>query len=181
MTKRTPEKIERLRELASTGQFAITIAGMLDVSADSIADWAAKEGVTLLTRSQAMCKSHARPTVRQRMKATKYGAKNVQVPAWVPRDLHDEFLEIAGMQDEFAAARHIRRLKADMLATSPPTAPEAGAVTAEILGVPFPLQMRALVARAKERGFDPTELWPWYSVAPGRAILASHPPIARKP
>lgn len=38
---------------------------------------------------------------------------------------------------------------------------EAGAATAEVLGVPFPLRMTDLIARARHDGFNPAALWPW--------------------
>jgi len=36
----------------------------------------------------------------------------VEVPAWVPRDLHDAYLELGEHKGEEAAAAHCRRLKA---------------------------------------------------------------------
>jgi hypothetical protein len=39
----------------------------------------------------------------------------------------------------------------------------AGAAAAEALGISFPITMTNLVARAREEGLDPNELWPWYS------------------
>ena len=39
---------------------------------------------------------------------------------------------------------------------------EAGMVTAEALGIPFPLTMPDLIACAQRHGFDPKELWRWY-------------------
>jgi len=44
-------------------------------------------------------------------KASKAGAKGVEIPKWVPVDLHDEFLEAAAWQGEEFAASHCRRLK----------------------------------------------------------------------
>lgn len=45
------------------------------------------------------------------VKASKAGAKGVEIPKWVPVDLHDEFLEAAAWQGEEFAASHCRRLK----------------------------------------------------------------------
>jgi hypothetical protein len=38
---------------------------------------------------------------------------------------------------------------------------QAGDAAAEALGVPFPLTMDKLVAKARSEGADPTTLWPW--------------------
>lgn len=38
----------------------------------------------------------------------------------------------------------------------------AGAAAAEVLGIPFPITMDALVEKAESEGFDPNELWPWF-------------------
>lgn len=40
---------------------------------------------------------------------------------------------------------------------------EAGAAAASALGVPFPLTMESLAAKARQEGLDPAVLWPWYS------------------
>ena len=45
-----------------------------------------------------------------RMKALHAGAKGVEIPKWVPGDLHDEYLEYAAMNGEEFAASHCRRL-----------------------------------------------------------------------
>ena len=43
-------------------------------------------------------------------KASKAGAKGVEIPRWVPVDLHDEYLEAAAWQGEEFAASHCRRV-----------------------------------------------------------------------
>ena len=48
------------------------------------------------------------------VKAAMAGAKGVEIPKWVPTDLHDEYLESAGWQGEEFAASHCRRLLRDM-------------------------------------------------------------------
>jgi hypothetical protein len=42
---------------------------------------------------------------------------------------------------------------------------QAGMAAAEVLGVPFPLQMESLRAKAIEEGLDPKILWPWWKRA----------------
>jgi len=64
--------------------------------------------------SAARKKAWADPEVRARIKASRRGAKGVMIPKWVPLDLHDEYLDTAAEQDEFAAARHIRHLLAEL-------------------------------------------------------------------
>ena len=53
---------------------------------------------------------HADPEFKARMKALHAGAKGVEIPKWVPGDLHDEYLEYAAMNGEEFAASHCRRL-----------------------------------------------------------------------
>lgn len=43
----------------------------------------------------------------------------------------------------------------------------SGGAIADLFGIPFPLAMPSLEAKAIELGFDPNELWPW--LAPMRA------------
>lgn len=38
---------------------------------------------------------------------------------------------------------------------------KTGGEVADLLGIPFPLTMTNLSKAARERGFDPDELWPW--------------------
>lgn len=44
------------------------------------------------------------------VKAARAGAKGVEIPKWVPIDLHDEYLEYAAWHGEEFAASHCRRL-----------------------------------------------------------------------
>jgi hypothetical protein len=46
---------------------------------------------------------------------------------------------------------------------------EAGARVAAALGVPFPVRMEALREAAIRDGFDPKELWPWWSPMQAKA------------
>ena len=43
----------------------------------------------------------------------------------------------------------------------------AGEEISDTLGVPFPLNMENLKAKAKEEGFNPQDLWPWWKQAAG--------------
>ncbi len=46
---------------------------------------------------------------------------------------------------------------------------ESGMVVAKLLGVPFPVRMKALEKKAKAEGYDTHALWPWlYQMRAGR-------------
>ncbi len=47
---------------------------------------------------------------------------------------------------------------------------EAGRAIAELLSVPFPLDIKNLHTRAIIEGFDTKKLWPWYPIRATRAI-----------
>ena len=131
MTKRTPANLTLLRQLAAGGATVSEAARALGIVITTAQNWAASERITFPTRSQARKKALADPEVRARMsaarkkawadpevrariKASRRGAKGVMIPKWVPLDLHDEYLDTAAEQDEFAAARHIRHLLAEL-------------------------------------------------------------------
>jgi predicted RNase H-like HicB family nuclease len=40
---------------------------------------------------------------------------------------------------------------------------DAGAIIADLLGVPLPLRMESLADRARKEGLDPDGLWPWWA------------------
>ena len=64
-------------------------------------------------KAQASARMKARnadPEFKARMKARNAGPKGVEIPKWVPGDLHDEYLEYAAMNGEEFAASHCRRL-----------------------------------------------------------------------
>jgi hypothetical protein len=63
---------------------------------------------------------HADPAFKAKMKALRHGAKGVEIPKWVPTDLHDEFLDIAAKEGEERAASHVRRLKKEMMSEMHP-------------------------------------------------------------
>lgn len=39
---------------------------------------------------------------------------------------------------------------------------DAGLMAARALGVPFPIRMEQMAEKAKQEGFDPDDLWPWW-------------------
>jgi hypothetical protein len=51
-----------------------------------------------------------------------------------------------------------------------------GHEVADLLGIPFPLNMENLSRAAVERGFDPGELWPWL-----KEMSAPRPALMHEP
>lgn len=116
--KRSADKIDLLRSLAGDGATASEIAHAMHLSIPTVQRWADDEALAdpavRAKMSAASKKAWADPAVRARIKASRHGAKGVLIPEWVPLDLHDEYLDVAAEQDEFAAARHIRALKREL-------------------------------------------------------------------
>ena len=66
MTKKSPEKIQTIRDMAP-GSSATEIAREIGVSLCTILKWGEEEGVRFLTKAQASKKAWADPEVRARM------------------------------------------------------------------------------------------------------------------
>jgi hypothetical protein len=64
--------------------------------------------------SEARKRAWADPEVRARMSEAMRGARGVEIPAWVPADLRNEYLDLAAEFDEETAASYCRRLKREM-------------------------------------------------------------------
>ena len=62
---------------------------------------------------------------------------------------------------EIERLRNAERLMITLATHSQGGHSETGAEIAELLGVPFPLNMDALSAAATARGYDPDAMWPW--------------------
>lgn len=69
--------------------------------------------------SEGIRKKRADPAHEAKRAATQAGLKGVQIPLWVPRDLWDDFIDVALQSDEIEAARHVRRLKHEGRAPTP--------------------------------------------------------------
>lgn len=57
------------------------------------------------------------PAFRERNAAavkTSHAARRIQIPAWVPTCLHEEYAEVSRQKGEEATASHCRRLKSAM-------------------------------------------------------------------
>ena len=62
--------------------------------------------------SKRMKALHADPEFKARLKAgIQRRHFGVEVPAWVPNDLRDDYIDVARLSGEDAAASHVRRLK----------------------------------------------------------------------
>ena len=59
---------------------------------------------------------HADPEFKAKLIAARKGIGDIQIPKWVIRDLWVEYLEKAAEADEYEAARHVRKLQAEMRA-----------------------------------------------------------------
>lgn len=118
MTKRSPELVARIREMAPD-HTAKDIARAIGVSLPSVRLWAALEGIALMTPSEAQKKAWADPALRARMSEAQkkaWAERRVKVPHWVPADLHEDYLDVAAMSGAEAAAAHVRQLKREAAA-----------------------------------------------------------------
>jgi hypothetical protein len=76
------------------------------------------------------------------------------------QDLHDRMM--ARKAKERAERIQLRKALYMSAASCQGGHSSAGQVIAEVFGVPFPIRMKDLLAKAKAEGFDPVELWPWW-------------------
>lgn len=112
MTKRTPALIARLHALAATGETAAEIGRQLGVSDLTITNWARLAGIKLPNLSEAQKRIWSDPEKRRRMShARKCEPSKLAIPKWVPRDLRDDYRDIAAMNGEEVAASQVRRMK----------------------------------------------------------------------
>ncbi|MFG1371517.1 hypothetical protein V5F32_05010 [Xanthobacter oligotrophicus] len=122
--KRTPDAVARMKRLAEAGALTGTIARDIGVSPASIIKWAKREGVRLMTRSEAGKRRAEDPGERSRLAELsrrggealkrKWGLPSI-VPHWVPSDLSDDYADFAVLYGEECAASRIRRMKAEAL------------------------------------------------------------------
>ena len=120
--KRTPDAIARMKRLAEAGALTSTIARDIGVSPASIIKWAKREGVRLMTRSEAGRRRAEDPAERARLAEIsrrggealkrKWGLSSI-VPHWVPSDLSDDYSDFAMLYGEECAASRVRRMKAE--------------------------------------------------------------------
>ena len=50
---------------------------------------------------------------------------------------------------------------------------DTGRIAANMLGIHFPIRMEALIAKAREWGYRPAELWPWSELAREKPAVVS--------
>lgn len=112
MTKRTAVLIARLHDLAATGETATEMGRQLGVSHLTITNWGRLAGIRLPNLSEAQKRIWADPEKRRRMShARKSEPSKLMIPKWVPRDLRDDYRDIAVMNGEEVAASRVRRMK----------------------------------------------------------------------
>lgn len=120
--KRTPAALSRMKRLAEAGALTSTIARDIGVSPASIIKWAKREGVRLMTRSEASKRRAGDPVERARLAELARRGGEAQrrkwhlssiVPHWVPGDLCDDYADFAELYGEEVAARRISAMKAE--------------------------------------------------------------------
>ena len=120
---------ERAAALYAETKSVVAVAAYIGASASGVWNALKRAGVAVQSRSENMKALHADPEFKarhaERMKARhadpefkarlKAGIQRrhfgVEVPAWVPNDLRDDYIDVARLSGEDAAASHVRRLK----------------------------------------------------------------------
>lgn len=120
---------ERAAALYAETKSVIAVAAYIGASASGVWNALKRAGVAVQSRSENMKALHADPEFKarnaERMKALnadpefkarlKAGIERhhfgVEVPSWVPGDLRDDYIDVARLSGEEAAASHVRRLK----------------------------------------------------------------------
>ena len=124
---------ERAAALYAETKSVVAVAAYIGASASGVWNALKRAGVAVQSHSERMKALHADPEFKarhaaaaaERMKALhadpefkarlKAGIQRrhfgVEVPAWVPNDLRDDYIDVARLSGEDAAASHVRRLK----------------------------------------------------------------------
>ena len=124
---------ERAAALYAETKSVVAVAAYIGASASGVWNALKRAGVAVQSHSERMKALNADPEFKarnaaaasKRMKALhadpefkarlKAGIQRrhfgVEVPAWVPNDLRDDYIDVARLSGEDAAASHVRRLK----------------------------------------------------------------------
>ena len=124
---------ERAAALYAETKSVVAVAAYIGASASGVWNALKRAGVAVQSHSERMKALNADPEFKarnaaasaERMKALhadpefkarlKAGIQRrhfgVEVPAWVPNDLRDDYIDVARLSGEDAAASHVRRLK----------------------------------------------------------------------
>lgn len=124
---------ERAAALYAETKSVIAVAAYIGASASGVWNALKRAGVAVQSRSENMKALHADPEFKarhaaaaaERMKALnadpEFKARHraairrhfdgCDVPSWVPNDLRDDYIDVARLSGEDAAASHVRRLK----------------------------------------------------------------------
>ena len=120
---------ERAAALYAETKSVIAVAAYIGASASGVWNALKRAGVAVQSRSENMKALHADPEFKarhaERMKALhadpefrvrlRAGIRRhfdgCDVPSWVPDDLRDDYIDVARLSGEEAAASHVRRLK----------------------------------------------------------------------
>ena len=124
---------ERAAALYAETKSVIAVAAYIGASASGVWNALKRAGVAVQSRSENMKALHADPEFKarhaaaaaERMKALnadpEFKARHraairrhfdgCDVPSWVPGDLRDDYIDVARLSGDEAAASHVRRLK----------------------------------------------------------------------
>ena len=120
---------ERAAELYREHRSINRVAAMLGVTGEGVRQCLIRHGVQVQTREAALKARNADPEFKAatsaRMKALNADPEfrvrlragirrhfdGCDVPSWVPADLRDDYIDVARLSGDEAAASHVRRLK----------------------------------------------------------------------
>ena len=103
---------ERAAALYAETKSVVAVAAYIGASASGVWNALKRAGVAVQSHSERMKALHADPEFKARLKAgIQRRHFGVEVPAWVPNNLRDDYIDVARLSGEDAAASHVRRLK----------------------------------------------------------------------
>ena len=103
---------ERAAELYREHRSINRVAAMLGVTGEGVRQCLIRHGVQVQTREAALKARNADPEFRVRLRAgIRRHFDGCDVPSWVPADLRDDYIDVARLSGDEAAASHVRRLK----------------------------------------------------------------------
>lgn len=112
---------ERAAALYAETKSVIAVAAYIGASASGVWNALKRAGVAVQSRSENMKALHADPEFKARHADPEFRVRlragirrhfdGCDVPSWVPADLRDDYIDVARLSGDEAAASHVRRLK----------------------------------------------------------------------